>query len=655
MLIQFFEKFLGLLHFDRFLSIQTLVSSKTDASSHIFIFELMAIATLIFGVAFVFSLFGQWKKSAASILKFAPSVMTALGLLGTFLGLISSLGTLSQGTVGEIDITKISKFMTELENVFQYSALGITLAVLFIFLNLIISGLHSYIAKNEKEYLIDEQNERSKLLNKLNHSNNKELTSQTAHLFGLKSQLESFQNQINDNQAKQLQYLQGLYRQDKQQYETQANTFNQLSQSINAMSSAINGMSGFDTNALGDIIGQKIEEALRQPLADLTHAISQNNSDTIKKLLEDLKDEVLTPIKTEIQATTQSTNQVIQAVNASQSTNEQLIGKLGDVTTQMDSFVHNTGTLVSNMTGAVERMETLQSDQERMMSQFTQDLSDNLNTINPAIIGAMDVATLSMTDAINQTTTSMNTAMQGVIDNIANKVVDELGGTLKQFDTNMDSHLNRMNSELEETGKRASDLIDTSATKLKETLGEIDSTLDKSSQKLQEELKAFRDEYEVSLTKFFTEQNKQLEQTLGVQAKALQDTADQLKGQFEKMSDKQEKLNEFSQRLINDASDIYEPLLTQMGSIAERLNSGQTQILKGIKQASEHTQTVSDELKKLGDKMPQEFTKAFALLNDAYTDKFNTSNQMLQKAMNEMITAASGLVNAASLVKQDDE
>lgn len=655
MLIQLFEKFLGLLHFDRFLSIQTLVSSKTDASSHIFIFELMAIATLIFGMAFVFSLFGRLKKSAASILKFAPSVMTALGLLGTFLGLISSLGTLSQGTVGEIDITKISKFMTELENVFQYSALGITLAVLFIFLNLIISGLHSYIAKNEKEYLIDEQNERSKLLNKLNHSNYKELTSQTAHLSGLKSQLESFQNQLNDNQAKQLQYLQGLYRQDKQQYETQANTFNQLSQSINAMSSAINGMSGFDTNALGDIIGQKIEETLRQPLADLTHAISQNNSDTIKKLLEDLKDEVLTPIKTEIQATTQSTNQVIQAVNASQSTNEQLIGKLGDVTVQMDSFVRNTGTLVSNMTSAVGRMETLQSDQERMMGQFNQDLSDNLNTINPAIIGAMDVATLSMTDAINQTTKSMNTAMQGVIDNIANKVVDELGGTLKQFDTNMDSHLNRMNSELEETGKRASGLIDTSATKLKETLGEIDSTLDKSSQKLQEELKAFRDEYEVSLTKFFTEQNKQLEQTLGVQAKALQDTADQLKGQFEKMSDKQEKLNEFSQRLINDASDIYEPLLTQMGSIAERLNSGQTQILKGIKQASEHTQTVSDELKKLGETMPQEFTKAFALLNDAYTDRFNTSNQMLQKAMNEMITAAAALVSSSSLVKQDDE
>lgn len=154
MLIQFFEKFLGLLHFDRFLSIQTLVSSKTDASSHIFIFELMAIATLVFGVAFFCSFAGRLKKSAASILKFAPSVMTALGLLGTFLGLISSLGTLSQGTsqgtVGEIDITKISKFMTELENVFQYSALGITLAVLFIFLNLIISGLHSYIAKNEK-------------------------------------------------------------------------------------------------------------------------------------------------------------------------------------------------------------------------------------------------------------------------------------------------------------------------------------------------------------------------------------------------------------------------------------------------------------------------------------------------------------------------
>ena len=47
--------------------------------------------------------------------------------------------------------------------------------------------------------------------------------------------------------------------------------------------------------------------------------------------------------------------------------------------------------------------------------------------------------------------------------------------------------------------------------------------------------------------------------------------------------------------------------------------------------------------------MPKEFTKAFELLNQMYVEKFNQSNAMLEKAMQEMTVAAAALITTSNL------
>ena len=661
---------------------------------------------------------------ASSTLKFAPSVLTSLGLLGTFFALTESLVGLQLNDLGNINNENLSDFIKSLGSVFSFSILGIGSAIFFMIVNFcILARRNNQILSQKDNHKVEAQSRQTKL-DTLNQSTLNELKSQSHYL----NNLANISSKTN-TQSDYLQEISDLIKNQndaqKSQDEVQQKLFMNIDFVMTRMSSAITNIeTGYDMDKLGDVISEKIGEVFTEPLAKMTQALEKNNSDVIHKLLADLKEDILIPIKKEIAATNETTNKVIEAVDRSQVTNTQLIGKLGDVTQQMGSFVTNTQLLVGAMASTVDQMETLQQNQNKTLKEFNTDLQDNLAGIRPAIeegmntakdgmVSSITLATTAMSDAmqsgvkeisntvdqmsdlqknqdktlkefnsglkdtlsiiqpaiekgmktaeegmvssITLATTTMNTAMTGVITQISEDVIETLGAVLVKFDNNMDGHLTRMNDELAETGSRASVLIDSSASALRDTLGDIDRTLDESSDKLQRELQAFRETYQLSLDEFFTQQNEALEQTLGVQNKRLQETADQLGKQFESMDKAQQNLNEESLKTIDKSHRVYEPLLNQMATIATTLNKGQTTLVKDLRAMQDHTDDINDALKELGQTMPQEFTKAFETLNDAYINKFNSSNDVLEKIMKEMITASAVLLTASNSKNQDGE
>ncbi|UYZ67714.1 hypothetical protein LP090_04690 [Moraxella bovis] len=612
--------------------------------------ELIAYVMIAFAIVFFLIFFlSLSKKNAiyASILKFAPSIMTALGLFGTFVGLTLALS--------ELDISNtetVTKFVSELKPVFSFSILGIGSSIFFMILNFCISALNNYRIQDRKLKNQENIEDRQEIIDEYN---NKTITYLSQHSHFLNQAVNEIKNQNSlfiKNERSVAQLLEIIATDNRKQtnlLDNQAAAFGALHTSISQMTGAIANMeTGYDMDKLGDVIAVKMSDLLLEPLNNIKTALENNNSDTIRTLLQDLKTEVLTPIKDEIQRTTTSTNRVVSAVQESQQTNKQLIAKLGEVTGQMTRFVTQTDTLVQAMKTSVDDMKKMQENQATTLNQFNTDLQTNLDKIQPAIKDGMQTATTSMTQAIEKTTDKMNDAMKGVITDISDNVVGELSRILTDFNDNMDTHLNRMNTELEETGDRASGLIDRSTEALKTTMGEIDSTLRNLSTELQKELNAFRDEYNTSLTDFFDKQNEQLEKTLGVQSKALQDTADQLKGQFEKMETAQKDLNNQMNDLIEKANSIYNPLLNQMTTIATNLNGGNQQIIRELRQTAEYNEKINNALKELGETMPQEFAKAFGSLNDAYVKKFTEGNEALHKTMQEMITSAAALLTVAN-------
>lgn len=137
------------------------------ARSHLpTVFNLMVLAAVIFCASFIwamlpekFRLLNQWGRN---LLRQAPSIMTALGLFGTFYGLTESLRNF--GT----EVEQIQIFVGELKSVFIYSILGIGSAAFFMILNVVVNAIYHHRAQSEKNKIIQQHNQQNKTVQRNN-------------------------------------------------------------------------------------------------------------------------------------------------------------------------------------------------------------------------------------------------------------------------------------------------------------------------------------------------------------------------------------------------------------------------------------------------------------------------------------------------------
>lgn len=631
------------------------------------IFSAMIVSFVTFFLVFIWALCKKENNhSSSSIFRFAPSVMTALGLLGTFYGLTESLGELNISNAESVN--SIEPFINSLKPVFSFSIIGIGASIVFMLCNALLMAVNQYRARTIRDKNKDDIQAHRSYSKKVNSATLEQLQKSNHHLSALDgiNKLIGQQNTFlsksyryrDEKINKQVQSLQNIDETTK----SQQSLFVDLGQQMSLMSSAISNMqTGFDSEQLATLMGEKIKEALNEPLTSIANALQQNNKTVIEGLLQELKTELLIPIKDEITQNTSNINNVTKALEDAQDTNAKMITAINTTTDTINGVVSSNKEAVDTMQSIVKDIQVMQGKQEQALNKFNAELNDNLKAIEPAIKQGMKDATDNMNDVLKTATDNMNQtlgktqeALGDIVGEITKNVLVKISEVLGDFNTNMDTHIGRMNNELERTGQRAQRLMDTSASNLEKTLGEIDSTLQGSSEKLQSELQAFRDQYNLSLTKFFNKQNEQLEKTLGVQNEQLQKTADQLNKQFDKMKEAQEKLNNETIKTINHANGVYGPLLSSATTIATNLNMGQKTLVKDLQAMQEHTDNINNALKDLGNTMPKEFGKAFKTLNDTYIERFNSTTEMLQTAMKEMVTAAAALLSTSRLNKDED-
>ena len=95
--------------------------------------------------------------------------------------------------------------------------------------------------------------------------------------------------------------------------------------------------------------------------------------------------------------------------------------------------------------------------------------------------------------------------------------------------------------------------------------------------------------------------------------------------------------------------NIYESLLTQMTVVAGNLNKSQSHMIKELKEMQEHTHAINEALKDVGHELPKKFSDAFEVLNKQYIDRFNASNEILQKSMHEFTVASAALLTTTKM------
>lgn len=399
-------------------------------------------------------------------------------------------------------------------------------------------------------------------------------------------------------------------------------------------------------------------------------------------------------------------------------TTTELKDTIGEATTGMKDASQEMQKLVNSIEGTVQHMDDIQVAQKTALDHFNHELQQNLATIQPAIVEGLEHAKGALTAAIDSAamlmTTSISNASRDMQDNIkvaSDKMVANISNTLneagtqlkgavkqattelsesvtktiekqnesihesfKQFDAaqnkfdeilstfskDMNGHLDRMATELEEVGKTSASLINTASENLEKTLGDIDNKLLNTASVLETSLEAFRKQYQESLTEyleqqtknldgFLDRQNEQLEKTIGQQRQGLEDATNSLTEQFKFMDVKQREVNQDLERLIQRGQAAQESILPKVQSIASELTRGEQNLSRDLARSSEHLESVSEALQGLGKDLPPAFEAAFKQLDQNYKESFEDLDHGLKDAVNRLGSTVAALAAAIPL------
>lgn len=582
----------------------------------------IAIFLLLLLAFFIYSAIKSY--SANQLLtpsKFAPSIMTATGLLGTFIGLSFGLKDLDLQNQ-----TSMQELINGLKLVFVYSLFGVGSSIIFMLINLVLSKRQ--IKFNQE--LSDKTRQQAKNYN-----------------------LELLE--LQKNQASSLKDLSKLQEKSVSQQEE--------------MEKHLNGLKfENDNERLAAVISSSIISGLAPILKEIKEAVADQGTEAIKKVLEDLKEEILIPMKgaldntnDALKTTNQAVKDTIAAIEESQKHNNHLIAEVGSASEKMKNASESMNGLVDSVAKTVNHMDEIQVKQHTSLEQFNNDLQENLAKIQPAIQEGLSTAGRALSEAISTATISMKNGIEDslksagdklneTVDNAFNqfsKAQDKFDNILDKFSSDMNSHLDRMATELEEIGVRAESIINSASNNLEKTLGDIDDKLLNTAETLKVSLETFRIEYQNSLTLYLNEQtnnlngfldrqNEQLEQTIGKQREGLVEVTNELTQQFKFMSDKQVEINNNLSSMLSRIDAIQTTILPKVQEIAKELSSGEQKLSKSIEESSKYLDEISKALTDMGHKLPTEFEKAFELLNKKYTDAFKDLDRGLADSINTL-------------------
>ncbi len=704
------------------------------------------IGLFLFFMWFLRKSFLMGKLSTQS--KFAPSVMTAAGLLGTFIGLSYGLKDLNLDNQASMQ-----ELVNGLKLVFVYSLVGVASSIFFMLLNMIPTGRHMQ--------QLSQSADRNKQL----------LQTHNQALLDLLTEQRDAQQQMARDIA-QLQF-------------------------------------GNDNEELGRTITEGVVNGLAPMLIEIKNAVADQGGEAIRQVLDELKEEILVPMQrslTQTNSALDDTNQtvlaMIQVVQETQQHNDRLIAAVGRASEQMVTASEKMNGLVDKIDQTVSHMGTIQEQQKASLDRFNEDLQANLAQIKPAIEDGLNTAkegltaaigvaaslmqesiaqasdamvdnldkaltqagtqlndtigsaTHDLTTAVTDTTSRLNESVQGALqgfdtaqqkldDTLQNfsgqmnghldrmateleqiggtaqgliqtasdamvsnvhqaltqagtQLNDTIGGathdlttavtdttsrlnesvqgalqgfdtaqqklddTLQNFSGQMNGHLDRMATELEQIGGTAQGLIQTASDNLEKTLGDIDQKLHNTSQVLQESLETFRQEYQARLTQyldlqqqrldgFLDQQNQQLEQTIGKQREGLVAVTHDLQRTFAEATQQHRNVVDAQQNMLQRLDATREALLPKIAEIARELGQGEQKMVAQLKLSNDALHQVSEALSQMGQQLPTEFAKAFEQLDQKYREAFSSLDSGLADTVGALLAATEALVQASGL------
>jgi len=481
---------------------------------------------------------------AQSPVQFAPALLTALGVIGTFLGI--SLGLLDFTGLGEdsnATINSVMGLIAGMKTAFFTSLVGLTCAAFAMLGLAVANGTRSRHLKESKDLWEELTIDISEV--------------QSQRLIGFFEVIASPE----------------LAEQQQKAAAAQSAAAEQLAEAVSDMRQSL---SGFNAEAIGEHVKEGFQQTMRaevvpvftdmkEQLVGIRKVMESQDERIMRALLEGLRTEVIEPLAEQIVDSAAATKQASEAVTT-------LHQELGDISTRLAGAAEQLGIF---QTQTLQSMNDFASRLEGTLAHFQAETSTILQGVAASMKEAVDQSVEAMAGqrvAFEESATKAESTFRGIREELQTALAAQAEEQREMLQTTREGVLrvlsqaqetfDRQSSVLEKTGQEACGLMDASRQALQSTLEGIDSELQATRMTVEMELERFRRAYQASLESFFQEQNNLLEQTLGEQREGLHSVVEELQGVFaaeaERQSRRQQAMDEHFQKLAISMREVQE-------------------------------------------------------------------------------------------------
>jgi hypothetical protein len=531
-------------------------------------------------------------------LSFVPSVLTSMGLVGTFGGIQIALSHL------DLDPGKIQKSVADLligmKMAFTSSLFGLGFAAIFI----VVLAHSTYRQNKSKKSLIKrlsdlnytprfDKDVSAELINaaeKMQSLDSKSIGVEVGNaLTPIFSEISAELKSLREFKADRGQDILKELRDQviapiSVQLKESATSTKEASAAVISLKNQLGGVSkdlASSIITIQEFQGKTLSqlEVFANNLSNTLVDFQTGTKDVLKEVGEEIKrgvDESIVGMKSQREAFSDSATQASQTFTGIRN---DLDAVLTNQTASQKQMLENVGTEIKR--GVEESIISMKAQQE-------------------AFIGIR----VDLEAALTKQTASQEIMLQNVEDRM-NRIL-----------SNTEQAFEQQSNTLELVGEKASTLMDTARDSLLGTLGNIDGMLQKTRQTVQDELNNFRETYQESLDSFFKEQNNLLGSTLDTQRQGLSDIVIELKTAFQEEAERRKQL---SQQLDENLAKIQ----YTAGVVSKLVNTVGLHDGAHIAQMQELSQNMGAQVNNL--------ERSYRNLNTRYEDSLRIGNEQLSE------------------------
>jgi len=269
--------------------------------------------------------------------------------------------------------------------------------------------------------------------------------------------------------------------------------------------------------AIAQATGAQLNPAFTSIQGELSsiRELQEKHGQAVDYLVTRLREELIEPVVERLDETAKLTKEASEAV-------KELKTALGDITKELAEAVK---TIQEFQKETLRDLKQFALDLKGILDQFSRDTNGVLVTVADEIKRAVAESIRGMEaqrEAFKESADEAAATFRGIREELE-KSLDKQAELQKQMLEDAKQSFTYQSEKLKEIGDEAAKVMNHAAENLDATLQNIDEMLQKTRKTVQEELEKFRVEYQTALTKFFGDQNNLLEGTLGKQRDELEE------------------------------------------------------------------------------------------------------------------------------------